>query len=82
MYYLLHHQYLKDGATAIAPIAESEDKDKLIADYHSAFAYDMISENVLGSMVKIYDTNGNDVLKDYWQRSAQPIVEGKKEATE
>lgn len=81
MYYLLHHQYLKGGATAVAPIAESDDKDKLIADYHSAFAYDMISEDVLGAMVKIYDQNGNDVLTDYWQK-APKVAETAEEVAE
>lgn len=75
MYYLIHYQYLKDGQTVVAPVAQFDSKDKAMSDWHSKMASNMVNDNVLGCLTIIHTNNGQIVLNDYWQREVKPTVE-------
>lgn len=68
-HYLITHQYLADGSTAIGAIQEFDSLDKAKSAWHSTMAYNMVAENVIGSLTLIYTGNGQIELNDYWQRT-------------
>lgn len=74
-YYFLHTQYLANGQTAIAPIAEYNSLDEAKARWHQEMAHNMIAEDVIGSLTLIYEPNGQIALNDYYQKSFEPTLE-------
>lgn len=77
-YYFLHTQYLANGQTITAPIAEYESLDSAKARWHQEMAHNMIADDVIGSLTLIYEPNGYIALNDYYKKSFGSTAEAEK----
>lgn len=74
MYYITHRQHLKNGQVAVAPTTEKENIDEALSVFFDNLAYDTKSVDVLQSINRIEDTNGNTVKFENWIRTVTSPV--------